>query len=115
MRILLKLLVWSLISFVILNQSSIIAIDISSLQIKKGYIEIEGTITIDPSKVPSELCYNYDSNGFLAYWEQNINEVLKQRGFGFIKVLDLQLEFLEIGNSKGFDVIGFKVKLRIQL
>ena len=110
-----------LVLFIVSTYSCIVAINITNLNINGGIIEIEGSFTLDPSKLSEEWFIDrdgytwYNHKGMLAYYEENINELLEAQGFGFIKVLELKLEWLEIQNEQGYDVIGFKAKLKVTL
>jgi len=108
-----------LVILLVSTYSCVVAINITNLNINGDIIEIEGNITLDPSKLGNEWFIDrdgytwYNHKGMLAYYEDNINELLEAQGFGFIEVLDLELEWLEIQNSEGYDVIGFKAKLSL--
>ena len=99
--------------------NAIVNIHIDNIQQSNGLICIDGKIVINPSKLSSEwhidrggyAWYNY--KGMLAYYEENINQILIDNGFGYVKVLQLNLRWLQIQNQ-GIDVIGFHIELVIQ-
>lgn len=97
------------IMVIVASYPCILAIDITAFQVRGKDIYIEGYITVDPTQVPDYLGYNYNDEGFLLYWETHINQILQEHGYGFIHVEDLELEWVEIGNAEGHDIIHFKI------
>ena len=93
-------------------------VNITSISRHGGVWTVEGTITIDKTKLPEEYTrirpegwagYNHDPEGMLLWWEQHINEVLAEHGIRSVYVTKLELEWIEIGET--FDVIGFYAEL----
>lgn len=95
-------------TIVSVNAPYINSVEITKIQRHAGVWIIEGTITIDPMKVPAELGYNYDSEGFLNWWEEHINDVLSMSGKKNIQVRSLELTWIQIGET---DIIGFHAEL----
>jgi hypothetical protein len=83
-------------------------INITRISRHAGVWIIEGTITVNPAIVPAELRYNHDPDGFLLWWEQNINNVLIENGKKNVFVRKLDLHWIETGEV---DIIGFHVEL----
>jgi hypothetical protein len=83
-------------------------ISVTSISRHAGVWIIDGIITVNPAAVPAELCYNHDPDGFLLWWEQNINNVLIESGRKNVFVRKLDLFWIETGKV---DVIGFHAEL----
>jgi len=60
------LIVAVMIVFVATQAPYIKGVNITRIHRHGGVWTVEGTITIDPTQVPSDLDYNYDESGFLS-------------------------------------------------
>ena len=85
-------------------------INIISINKQKQIWIITGTVTVNPQEIPEELCYNRDPDGFVAWWEEHINEFLDMNKIP-VRVLKLELWF--DSTSETADVIGFYVEFKI--
>jgi len=96
----------------------ITGITITDISRHAGVWVIEGTITIDKTKIPEEYTrvrpegwawYNHDPDGTLPWWEEHINDILAEHGVRGFYVTKLELEWLEIGER--FDIVWFHAEL----
>jgi len=90
---------------------------VESISRHAGVWTIDGTITIDKTQLLDEWtmmrpeCYSwYNHEGMLPWWEQHINDVLSESRFEFVHVVDLDLEWLEIGET--CDIITYHAVIR---
>ncbi|MEM3549526.1 MAG: hypothetical protein QXV01_00315 [Candidatus Bathyarchaeia archaeon] len=106
-----------LIRFALMAYPYIVSVNIEQASVNGNVLHINGTITVDPNKVPTELKYNHHENGFLPWWEKHINDVIAQSKFWrkFIHVKTIDLEWKQIGNSGGHDIIGFDVEVEVTI
>lgn len=90
---------------------------VESISRHAGVWTIDGTITIDKTQLLDEWTmmrpegYSwYNHEGMLPWWEQHINDVLSESRFEFVHVVDLDLEWLEIGET--CDIITYHAVIR---
>jgi hypothetical protein len=108
-----KNLVWLVIALLISQYGCVVAVHITDMKMAGTWTVISGSITVDSSKVPKELRYNTDENGFLAYWEKYLPRKVAEHSK--IQIDKVRLWWVGINDSRGYDTIGFYVKLRLKL
>jgi hypothetical protein len=91
---------------------------VESITRHAGVWTVDGTITVDKTQLADEWTmmrpegYSwYNHEGMLQWWEQHINDVLSESRFGFVHVVDLDLEWLEIGET--YDIITYHAVIRL--
>lgn len=93
-------------------------VTVESITRHAGVWIIDGTITVNKTQLTDEWTmirpegYSwYNNEGMLPWWEQHINDVLSESRFGFVHVVDLDLEWLEIGET--YDIITYHAVIRL--
>jgi len=104
--------VFLVISVILARYPWIKSINVDNLSVDKKLWTLEGSISINPLECPEDLQFNTDQEGFLPWWENNIQKVLDENGYGFIRIKSITLEFSEI--SENSCTIQFKTTFRIQ-
>lgn len=94
------------------------SVTVESITRHAGVWTVDGTITIDKTQLADEWTMTrpegyswYNHEGMLPWWEQHINAVLSERRFEFVQVVDLDLEWLETGETH--DIITYHAVIRL--